>query len=154
VRLIGESIQDAINFMQDRLKVTRPEAERFLFHKIKTKKIFETELGFVEDPDEEDTYENQYKRHKSLYQKSLIYHKPRLFFHKDRLNSDARSRYPRKKMGFSDVAEDMMNSTHALDRGDLVNMAQQYQNDRKGDASDQTFYSYTEDEAIQGTPEY
>lgn len=45
--LIGESIQDAIDWTQDRLATTRPLAEGTLFSLMADKKVQETELGYV-----------------------------------------------------------------------------------------------------------
>lgn len=45
--LIGESIQDAIDWTQDRLATTRPLAEGTLFSLMADKMVRETELGYV-----------------------------------------------------------------------------------------------------------
>jgi hypothetical protein len=51
--IIGVSIIDAIDWSQDLLEGTRPEAERALFSLMKDKLVVETERGF-EYPDDED----------------------------------------------------------------------------------------------------
>lgn len=64
MRLIGSSIQDAIDWTQDHLRTTRPLAERTLFSMLADKKVKETGDGFmlVEAEGEEEAK----KRHSSF----------------------------------------------------------------------------------------
>jgi hypothetical protein len=56
MHLLGTTIQEAIDWTQDRLRTTRPLAERTLFSLLADKRVRETQDGFVmvEDTDEEE----------------------------------------------------------------------------------------------------
>ena len=56
LRLIGESIQQAIDWTQDTLQITRPQAEEVLFGLLKRQQVMESGIGFLlrESEDEEE----------------------------------------------------------------------------------------------------
>jgi hypothetical protein len=57
LRLIGESIHQAIDWTQDTLQTTRPLAEQVLFHLLDEQKVIESAVGFVlqESKSDEET---------------------------------------------------------------------------------------------------
>lgn len=99
--LIGESIQDAIDWTQDRLVTTRPLAERTLFSLMADKKVRETELGYVLlEADEEIE-----KRHVKVRSA-----RGRFRFHSKRANSKKMKQMKRQKLDhldYPDSASDM-----------------------------------------------
>lgn len=103
-RVIGESISDAIDWTQDKLRSTRPLAESVLFSLLTDKKVRETEQGFVllEDEDEDDLIKRK---------NAHMTHRPRFNFATRRKGFVERQRIMQqrlKSMGFSDEAEEML----------------------------------------------
>jgi hypothetical protein len=74
---IGVSINEAIDWTQDRLMTTRPMAERTLFSLLAEHRITETEAGFmlVEDEDENEKLKKTHNALKTA--KRPMQHRPR-----------------------------------------------------------------------------
>jgi hypothetical protein len=80
--LIGGSIQEAIDWTQDRLATTRPLAESTLFSLIASKQVKETATGFVLA--EADGEDEMRKRHSAAKVKGSRGNRPRFRFHQAR----------------------------------------------------------------------
>lgn len=111
MRLIGNSIQEAIDWTQDFLRTTRPLAERTLFSMLSDKKVKETEQGFVLVEEEEGEDEAK-KRHHAIRHASHGKPPRRLRFHKSRkLGHKHLKHYHKqqfKRLDHSDDADEMM----------------------------------------------
>jgi hypothetical protein len=57
LRVIGQSIHEAIDWTQDRLQTTRPLAERVLFNLLHEETVLESPMGFVLQEDKSDDEE-------------------------------------------------------------------------------------------------
>ena len=99
---IGDSIIEAIDWTQDRLKTTRPLAERTLFSLLAEKRVTETDAGFVLAEDIED--DEVQRKHKGLANR----------FHRARKRGLSVKHFTKKvrknmrKMDDSDAADDMI----------------------------------------------
>lgn len=102
---IGDSIQEAIDWTQDRLATTRPLAERTLFLLLSAKQVTETEAGFMLSEDIND--EELFKKHVNVLQGQM---KPKFRFHKARKHGFKHLRHYLKHLDNSDAAEDMLNT--------------------------------------------
>jgi len=71
MKFIGDSINEAIDWTQDRLVTTRPLAERTLFAMLSDKKAHETEQGYMILEDSDDELQ---KRHRNLKQGGGVLH--------------------------------------------------------------------------------
>ena len=99
---IGESIIEAIDWTQDKLRTTRPLAERTLFSLLAEKRVTETETGYMLAEDIED--DEVHRKHKGLANR---FHRARKrglhvkhFIKKVRKNM--------RKLDNSDAADDML----------------------------------------------
>jgi hypothetical protein len=105
--IIGDSIQDAIDWTQDHLRTTRPLAEGTLFSLLQAAVVRETEHGYVLNEAEEEEAEKHFNKLKNNTQKnrsrfrSNSKHSKRTRIHtiKRRYNLDS-----------SDAADDMLAS--------------------------------------------
>src|SRR5437868_3674246 len=60
--IIGVSIQEAVDWAQDRLGTTRPLAERVLFEMMQAGTVVETPDGFLCEADEDDSKKAMFNR--------------------------------------------------------------------------------------------
>lgn len=101
-QLLGESIREAIDWTQDKLRSTRPIAERVLFSLLNERKAQETEAGFMLlEVDEEDMMKRSRQRHTN--------HRPRFRFHNKRQGLTERHAMMKQHQGtnYSEEAGDM-----------------------------------------------
>ena len=71
MKLIGVSINEAIDWAQDRLTTTRPLAERTLFSLLADKLAAETEDGFILLEDADDEPEKHHDKAKHQFSRVL-----------------------------------------------------------------------------------
>lgn len=116
MRLIGNSIQEAIDWTQDFLRTTRPLAERTLFSMLSDKKVKETEQGFVLVEAEEGEDEAK-KRHHAIRHASHGKPPRRLRFHNSRKLGHKHLKHYHKQqfkrldhLDHSDEADEMIES--------------------------------------------
>lgn len=100
---IGDSIQEAIDWTQDRLATTRPLAERTLFSLLVEHAVEETDDGFILI-EAEDELEKHHKRVKSNITKNW----KRLRFHSKRKHAKHKQRQKLRHFDNADTAEDML----------------------------------------------
>jgi hypothetical protein len=60
MRNIGSSIIDAIDWTQDTLRSTRPDAEHVLFALMDDRKVHETEDGFLLEADDDEVHRRKH----------------------------------------------------------------------------------------------
>jgi hypothetical protein len=91
MKLIGSSIQDAIDWTQDRLVTTRPLAERTLFSLINSHIVQETEEGFVilSEAEEPEEHHNRAKAnfHKAFKKTRIKFHAKRKQIHQENMKN-------------------------------------------------------------------
>lgn len=101
MKLIGGSIQEAIDWTQDHLRTTRPLAESTLFSMLAAKSVTLTEAGFVLLEEEDNDMDDHFKKH--VHQVRFHYNARRGRIH----------RMANRNHMQSDAAENMM----AVDKG-------------------------------------
>jgi hypothetical protein len=102
-RVIAQSISEAIDWTQDRMRSTRPIAETVLFSMIKDRKITERNEGFIfeasEDDDDDDKDMDTRKRSRTRFNYTT---RRKGFVQRREI-----MRQRLKAMGYSDEAEEM-----------------------------------------------
>jgi hypothetical protein len=73
MRIIGNSISEAINWTQDQLLTTRPLAERTLFFMLADHRVAQTKFGFILVEAKDNDNEEMKKTHQRL----KMQHRPR-----------------------------------------------------------------------------
>lgn len=99
---IGDSIQEAIDWTQDRLLTTRPLAEQTLFSLIADHAVTETEYGYMLIEAEEEVE----KRHHTMRHRTTR-NRSRFKFHTKRKNAKQRRQSQMKHLDSCDAADDM-----------------------------------------------
>lgn len=109
MKIIGDTIQEAIDWTQDVLRTTRPLAERTLFSLLMANSVKETEDGFVLTEDEEETTKHFQKVKNNL---SKNWKRPKIKFHSKRKSIHQQNMKKRKfKMDSDDSANDMLDDS-------------------------------------------
>lgn len=103
MKIIGDSIQEAIDWTQDFLCTTRPLAERTLFSLLADAKIVETEVGFVLNETDEEEVKKRHTTAKHHFSKN----RTRFKFHAKRKNAKQRFVSKMKHLDSSDAADEM-----------------------------------------------
>src|ERR1051325_817654 len=103
MRILGESITEAIDWVQDNLTTTRPLAERTLYSLLGAKQVAETQKGYVlwENEDEEEKHLKHH--HNRVHHRS----RPRATGKLTPAQKKARQRWKVKHLDYPETASDM-----------------------------------------------
>lgn len=101
MRILGESITAAIDWVQDNLTTTRPLAERTLYSLIEAKQVAETQKGYVLWEDEDEEAKHLKHHHNRVHHRS----RPRATGKLTHAQKKARQRWKMKHLDYDSTTD-------------------------------------------------